>query len=43
MDLKEKMSKLKEIEDNLTKKLEETVNKRMYDEATKIAFLLINI
>jgi len=43
MELKEKISKLKIIEDELILKLEETVNKRMYDEADKIAFLLIKI
>ena len=43
MDLKEQMDKLKAIENDLIVKLEETVNKGMYDEAIKISFLLIKV
>ena len=43
MDLKERISKLKAIENDLIVKLEETVNKGMYNEANEIAYLLIKV
>lgn len=43
MDLKEKLNKLKKIEDDLVVKLEDTINKSMFDEANKIVILLMNI
>lgn len=43
MNFKEKMSKLKAVEDKLVDRLEEAVKIELYDEADKIAFLLLKI
>ena len=43
MDLKEKTSKLISIENKLVVKLEDTIDKRSYDEAYKVISLLMNI